>query len=188
MIGGSGTSLWHATLPAEDSTKYRVARPALPGDTDADVAIAGGGYTGLWTAYALKQADPSLRVVVCERETVGFGASGRNGGWCSALFAGSPIRRVRRAGFLRNVCVALGNRGEAAAVPALVRTLTDDPESLVRGHAAWALGEVGRRIGVESAECSVADIERALGHAAAEDTTDDVGAEARAALARCSAA
>jgi epoxyqueuosine reductase len=105
-----------------------------------------------------------------------------------ALFAGSPIRRARRAGFLRNVCVALGNRGDAAAVPALARTLADEPESLVRGHAAWALGEVGRRIGAESAECSAAGIERALGHAAAEDTADDVRAEARAALARCSAA
>jgi glycine/D-amino acid oxidase-like deaminating enzyme len=101
MIGGRGTGLWHATLPAED----RVARPALAGDTDADVAIAGGGYTGLWTAYALKQADPSLRVVVCERETVGFGASGRNGGWCSALFAGSRAATARRHG--RDAVVAM---------------------------------------------------------------------------------
>jgi glycine/D-amino acid oxidase-like deaminating enzyme len=50
-----------------------------------DVAIVGGGYTGLWTAYELRRADPSLRVVVLEAESVGFGASGRNGGWCSAL-------------------------------------------------------------------------------------------------------
>ena len=41
--------------------------------------------TGLWTAWHLLQRDPSLRVTVIERETVGFGASGRNGGWCSAL-------------------------------------------------------------------------------------------------------
>lgn len=61
-------------------------RAALPGDTDVDVAIVGGGYTGLWTAYWLVRHDPSLRVVVLERDVCGAGASGRNGGWCSALF------------------------------------------------------------------------------------------------------
>lgn len=65
------------------------ARDALPGDRDADVAIVGAGFTGLWTAYYLLKADPSLRVVVLEKETAGFGASGRNGGWCSALFPAS---------------------------------------------------------------------------------------------------
>ena len=61
-------------------------RAALPGDRDADVAIIGGGYTGLWTAYYLITADPTLRVTILESEYVGFGASGRNGGWCSAIF------------------------------------------------------------------------------------------------------
>jgi epoxyqueuosine reductase len=61
------------------------------------------------------------------------------------LFATSPIRRTRRAGFVRNVCVALGNRGDAAAAPALARTLAGDPEPLVRGHAAWALAEIARK-------------------------------------------
>lgn len=70
----------------------------LDGDIVADVAIAGAGYTGLWTAYALAQADPTLRIVVCEREAVGFGASGRNGGWCSALFAGSRAATARTHG------------------------------------------------------------------------------------------
>ena len=62
MIANAGTSLWHATLPDEE----RAPRPPLPGDVDADVAIVGAGYTGLWTAYALMHADPSLRVVICE--------------------------------------------------------------------------------------------------------------------------
>jgi epoxyqueuosine reductase len=101
------------------------------------------------------------------------------------LFAGSPIRRARRAGFLRNVCVALGNRGEAAAAPALMRALSADPETLVRGHAAWALGEIARRIGAEGAECSVADIAQALARAAAADPASEVQAEALAALERC---
>ena len=53
-------------------------RPSLPGGTDADVCIVGGGYTGLWTAYYLKRADPALRIVVLEASFAGFGASGRN--------------------------------------------------------------------------------------------------------------
>jgi glycine/D-amino acid oxidase-like deaminating enzyme len=64
-------------------------RPPLPGNRDADIVIVGGGYTGLWTAYYLLDADPSLRVVLLEKEYAGFGASGRNGGWCSAIFPAS---------------------------------------------------------------------------------------------------
>lgn len=58
-------------------------RPPLDGSTDADVAILGAGLTGLWTAYYLLGRDPSLRVVIVEREVAGFGASGRNGAWCA---------------------------------------------------------------------------------------------------------
>ncbi|MFG2473978.1 NAD(P)/FAD-dependent oxidoreductase [Streptomyces fagopyri] len=77
---GSGTvnggiSFWYADdgLP--------VPREPLPGDATADVVIVGGGYTGLWTAYYLKKAAPSLRVTVLEQRFCGYGASGRNGGW-----------------------------------------------------------------------------------------------------------
>ncbi len=58
-------------------------------------------------------------------------------------FRGSPITRAKRRGFLRNVCVALGNLRDARAVPALARALREDPEPLVRAHAAWALGRIG---------------------------------------------
>jgi glycine/D-amino acid oxidase-like deaminating enzyme len=54
-----------------------------------DVAIVGAGLTGLWTAHYLAEADPSLRIAVLEAEVAGYGASGRNGGWCSALFPAS---------------------------------------------------------------------------------------------------
>ena len=57
-------------------------------------------------------------------------------------FSGSPIHRAGRDGFLRNVCVALGNRRDAEAVPHLAETLTVDPSALVRAHAAWALGRL----------------------------------------------
>lgn len=60
----------------------------------ADVVIVGAGYTGLWTAYYLLKSDPSLRVVLLEKREVGFGASGRNGGWASAIF---PISLPRVA-------------------------------------------------------------------------------------------
>jgi glycine/D-amino acid oxidase-like deaminating enzyme len=64
-------------------------RPALPGAREADIAIVGAGYTGLWTAFYLHEHDSSLRIVLVEKEIAGFGASGRNGGWCSALFPAS---------------------------------------------------------------------------------------------------
>ncbi|MEX2184817.1 MAG: FAD-dependent oxidoreductase [Chloroflexota bacterium] len=59
--------------------------PLAPGEVlDVDVAIVGGGFTGLWTAIALTDTDPSLRVAVLEMATVAYGASGRNGGFCEA--------------------------------------------------------------------------------------------------------
>jgi glycine/D-amino acid oxidase-like deaminating enzyme len=86
-------SLWHHT--AEDSF---TPRAPLPGDIDVDVAIVGAGYTGLWTAYYLHRVDPSLRIAIVEREIAGFGASGRNGGWCSSLFPPSSKGIARRHG------------------------------------------------------------------------------------------
>jgi glycine/D-amino acid oxidase-like deaminating enzyme len=83
-----GLSLWHDTYPGSWAPG-----PPLPGDRTVDVAVVGAGYTGLWTAYYLAVADPSLRVAVLEREVAGFGASGRNGGWCSAIFPAS-LRKV----------------------------------------------------------------------------------------------
>ena len=65
-------SFWHDTVPGT----LTPGEP-LPADTEADVAIVGAGFTGLWTAYYLAKTAPDLRVVVCEREIAGFGASGR---------------------------------------------------------------------------------------------------------------
>ena len=83
-------------------------RDALPGDQQVDVAIIGGGLTGLWTAYCLAKGDPRLKIVVLERDIVGFGASGRSGGFLSAGIAGEArvyqrqhgidgVRRAERA-------------------------------------------------------------------------------------------
>jgi epoxyqueuosine reductase len=59
----------------------------------------------------------------------------------NAFFAGTPICRIKRRGFLRNVCVALGNIGDESSLPALERVLLD-PEPLVREHAAWAIERI----------------------------------------------
>ena len=73
----SRISFWHETAGTDWTP-----RAPLPGPVTADVAIVGAGYSGLWTAYHLAEADPGLRVVVLEAEVAGYGASGRNGGWC----------------------------------------------------------------------------------------------------------
>ena len=78
----SSLSLWHSTMSSDE---WGPGRPALGSDLQVDVAIVGAGYTGLWTAYYLLQRDPTLRIAILEAQVVGFGASGRNGGWCSAL-------------------------------------------------------------------------------------------------------
>ena len=85
-------SYWHDSLAPDDGL---VPRPSLEGDSDVDVAIVGAGFTGLWTAHSLLRADPAMRVVVLEREVAGFGASGRNGGWCVGHYAG-PVAAVER--------------------------------------------------------------------------------------------
>ncbi len=79
------SSLWLGTFEGS-----LAPRPPLPGERDCDVAIVGGGFTGLWTAYYLQTLQPELRIVVLEREVVGFGPSGRNGGWVLGGLAGSP--------------------------------------------------------------------------------------------------
>ena len=93
MSDYSSLSFWHDTV-GEDLHP----RPGLPGDAVADVAIVGGGYTGLWAAYYLKKQQPDLRVVVLEAEIAGFGASGRNGGWCLGEMAGDKDRLAKRHG------------------------------------------------------------------------------------------
>ena len=62
------------------------------------MAVVGGGLTGLWASYYLSRADPGLRIAVLERDVAGFGASGRNGGWCSALFSVSEETLDKESG------------------------------------------------------------------------------------------
>jgi glycine/D-amino acid oxidase-like deaminating enzyme len=85
-------SYWYRDVPVS------ARRDPLPGDRAVDVAVVGGGFTGLWAAYYLKRADPALDIAVIEREFAGFGASGRNGGWLSSRFAGSLERYAKASG------------------------------------------------------------------------------------------
>jgi glycine/D-amino acid oxidase-like deaminating enzyme len=102
-LAGTG-SLWADGLDEADA-RAGEGRPPLEGSTEADVAIVGGGYTGLWAALHLLRIEPSMRIVVLESEVCGFGASGRNGGWASAFFAGSREATAKRHG--RDAAVAL---------------------------------------------------------------------------------
>ncbi|MFF8818100.1 NAD(P)/FAD-dependent oxidoreductase [Leucobacter sp. NPDC015123] len=91
MINGKVSHWWQQVgVPA--------ARPELPGALAADVAIVGAGYTGLWTAYYLKQRRPDLRVVIVEQRHVGYGASGRNGGWLTNAITGGREQYVAEHG------------------------------------------------------------------------------------------
>lgn len=92
MTVNGNVSFWFAAdgLPGQ--------RTPLTGDTIADVVIVGAGYTGLWTAYYLKKADPSLDIVVLESRFAGFGASGRNGGWLTNSITGGRDQYVASHG------------------------------------------------------------------------------------------
>ena len=89
-------SFWYA-----DHGMPQQRRQALRSEVHADVAIIGAGFTGLWTAYYLRQAAPELRVVVVEKEFAGFGASGRNGGWCMGTFGWDHQRFAKTHGRAR---------------------------------------------------------------------------------------
>ncbi len=90
---------WARSLWLDGVVHDLTPREALSGDHTCDVAIVGAGFGGLWTAYYLKKADPSLRVTVVEAEIAGFGGAGRNGGFASTGIAGSGSRYARRSGW-----------------------------------------------------------------------------------------
>lgn len=106
-------SFWYADigLPA-------TRRPPLPGDTTVDVCIIGAGYSGLWSAYYLKKANPALRVLICEKHFAGFGASGRNGGWLTGGFAWSHEKYLAHS--------------SEAAVRAMVQQMNGTVDEVIR--------------------------------------------------------
>ena len=167
-------SLWHDSYPGSWEP-----RPGLPGDTDADVVIVGAGYTGLWTALSLAQLDPTLRIVVVEREVAGFGASGRNGGWCSALFPASWDRLAR------------GSSPDAAR--AMQLALNDSVEQIGKSAAEQGISCGYAKGGMIALARNPAQLIRAQGEAAAArrwgfgpDTLQVIGPEQTRARLRAS--
>jgi len=154
---GAPRSLWWATLP-----QAAPSRPALAGPATVDVAIVGGGFTGLWAAFHLAAADPGLRILVLEARTVGFGASGRNGGWCSAYFPAS-LERLAAAG---------GRPAALRMQEALNRTVSDVGADLAAAgvDCDW---HAGGTVTLALNEAQVARAQAAVAHARAWGLGED---------------
>ena len=84
MVSKDLNSLWR-----DAAINDAAPREKLSSDIETDVAIIGAGFSGLWTAYYLKKLMPNSRIVIIDANEVGFGASGRNGGWCSGFMPNS---------------------------------------------------------------------------------------------------
>ncbi|HEX7291257.1 MAG TPA: FAD-dependent oxidoreductase, partial [Conexibacter sp.] len=160
-------SFWQASLGAP------LARPPLDGDRDADVCIVGGGFTGLWTAYRLARARPELAVVVLERERVGFGASGRNGGWLTPSVAAprriapvqaTALERAMRASVADVLAVSAEERIDCDAVAGGVLRFARNRAQAER----LRVQAVAARTGADSA----ADVPAAAGPGEALDLLD----------------
>jgi glycine/D-amino acid oxidase-like deaminating enzyme len=100
---------------------------SLAAPLDTDVAIVGGGYTGLWTAIELRTREPELRVAVLESEFCGWGPSGRNGGFCHGYWSYLPSLRELFGDERALELCAIGDR----IVPGIRAFLE------VRGEDAW---------------------------------------------------
>ena len=116
-------------------------RAPLPGPLEADVAIVGAGYTGLWTAYYLARADPSLRIVILEAEVAGFGASGRNGGWVSGFFSGPPRAYLRNSDPPAYASLRRRMFETVDEIKAVLERHSIDADLAHGGHLSVALGE-----------------------------------------------
>jgi glycine/D-amino acid oxidase-like deaminating enzyme len=133
-------SYWHDSLEPGDRLE---PRPALPGDRQADVAIVGAGFAGLWTAYYLLRADPSWRVVVIDAETAGFGASGRNGGW-AVPETGAPLDVLEREGGAGAAAAMMREMFRAVDEIGEVCRREDIDCGYAKGGALWLASDAGQ--------------------------------------------
>lgn len=131
-------SFWHEAV---DLTP----RPALDGDTFVDVAIVGAGLTGLWTAYYLQKADPRLSIMLIDKHVAGFGASGRNGGWASALFPQSTPTLVKKYGFERAKALRDAMSSTISEIGRVVKTEKIDCDWVHNGTIIYARSALQER-------------------------------------------
>lgn len=122
------------------------------------MAVVGAGLTGLWTAYYLLRDDPTLDVVVLEAETAGFGASGRNGGWCSALFPAGPDKLAALPGSSREHAVAQ-HRAMRETVDEVLAVIADEGID-ARAHKGGMVSVARSASQWRRAQAEVADARR----------------------------
>ncbi|MGH3245130.1 MAG: NAD(P)/FAD-dependent oxidoreductase, partial [Trebonia sp.] len=139
-------------------------RPSLPGPTEADVCIVGGGYTGLWTAYYLARLRPGLRIVVLEAAFAGYGASGRNGGWVTAELPGSRARYARAA----------GGAADVAALEAELRSTVDEVGRVCAAESIGCDFVKGGRLSVATTPSQLARMREGLTAVREHGDGDDV--------------
>ena len=149
MTGNRNISFWWDTLPPELSTSDRVA---LPGDLYVDVAIVGAGFTGLWTAFYLKQRNPNLDIAIIDANVAGFGASGRNGGWCSALFPTSidKLGRIHGRQAARDMQIAMHET--VTEIGQVVATRNIDCDFTQGGSLVFARSELQKKRALAAVE------------------------------------
>ncbi|HEX4931084.1 MAG TPA: FAD-dependent oxidoreductase, partial [Gaiellaceae bacterium] len=136
----------------EEARRHRPTEiaPPLAAELDVDVAIVGGGYTGLWTALALRERDPSLRIALLEAREIGDGPSGRNGGFLHGYWSSLPtLRRVVGDG------AALQLAHASARIVPEVRAFCER-----RGEDVWL--REGGLLEVSAGESEDAGVERAF--------------------------
>jgi putative aminophosphonate oxidoreductase len=125
----------HRSLWLLESPLVPGQRPPLEGDARADIAIAGGGYVGLWTALLIKEAEPALDVALVERDFCGSGASGRNGGFALSWWA--KLKTLTRlSGREDGVRLAKASEAAISEIEAFCQTHVIDAH-FVRGGWLW---------------------------------------------------
>jgi glycine/D-amino acid oxidase-like deaminating enzyme len=146
-VRNGGVSFWWQQVGLPTPTDR------LDGDVTCDVAIVGAGLTGLWTAYYLHAADPSLDIRLVEAEFAGFGASGRNGGWLSSELPGSPRAYAAAAGAAGLEAMRAAVRGSVHEVIAVAGREGIDADIRLSGvlHVARSQAQAERLDGELSA-------------------------------------
>ena len=154
-------SLWQDTLGEKASP--RASLSSSDTQRSFDVAIMGAGYTGLWTALALAKLQPELSIMVVEKEVAGFGASGRNGGWCSALFPTGIDALIRQHGLAATVALRQEMVNAVSSVGHWAKDLDIDCDFVAGGTMMLARNDIqvarGKAVLEESSRAGVDQLE-----------------------------